>query len=228
VRYALPQLIPGLSNVATSHVAGNDRDRAYVDHLRALYDAISRQIGPEAILVDGSKSVPYLMSLREIQGLRIAVVHIVRDSRSVAMSWKRRRIRPEITDAKTEMPTMPTRVAAINWDLANGMADSLGRLPDLRYLRVRYEDFVAQPIEELTRLVAPLDVTPQDVAARFVGPNTIVASVDHTVSGNPSRFERSDITIRPDTDWRSALSASETRVVTAFTAPLLRRYGYPL
>jgi hypothetical protein len=185
-------------------------------------------MGPDAILVDASKSVPYLMGLRAVAGLQINVLHIVRDSRSVAMSWKRRRIRPEITDSATEMPRMSARAAAINWDFANGMADRLSRLPDLRYLRVRHEDLVAQPIDELTRLVTPLGITSREVEARFVDPHTIAASVDHTVSGNPSRFKRNDIVLRPDADWGSELSANEARVVTGLTAPLLRRYGYRL
>ena len=52
------------------------------------------------------------------------------------------------------------------------------------------------------------------------------AGVDHTVSGNPLRFQAGTFEIRPDEEWRTALPAGKRRLVTALTWPLLKRYGY--
>ncbi len=55
---------------------------------------------------------------------------------------------------------------------------------------------------------------------------TFTPGIDHTVSGNPVRFEAGPIEIRPDLEWRTALPTGKRRLVTALTWPLLRRYGY--
>ena len=48
----------------------------------------------------------------------------------------------------------------------------------------------------------------------------------HTLAGNPTRFGGSDVTIRPDDEWRTGLSTRDRRTVNALTWPLRRRYGY--
>jgi hypothetical protein len=51
-------------------------------------------------------------------------------------------------------------------------------------------------------------------------------SVDHTVSGNPSRFRTGNIELRPDEEWKVKMRRADKNVVTALTAPLLLKYGY--
>jgi hypothetical protein len=48
------------------------------------------------------------------------------------------------------------------------------------------------------------------------------------VSGNPVRLHEGSLTIDPDDEWRARMRPSRRRLVTLLTAPLLRRYGYPL
>ena len=48
------------------------------------------------------------------------------------------------------------------------------------------------------------------------------------VAGNPLRFHRGEVPIRPDVEWRSRLGPAPRWVVTGLTWPLLVRYGFPL
>ena len=50
--------------------------------------------------------------------------------------------------------------------------------------------------------------------------------VDHTVSGNPIRFDTGRMQIRADTAWREAMSPRDRRLVEAITAPVRWRFGY--
>jgi hypothetical protein len=54
----------------------------------------------------------------------------------------------------------------------------------------------------------------------------VVLERDHSVDGNPMRFDVGAVAIRPDGRWRTDLNPRTRRAVTALTAPLLFRYGY--
>jgi hypothetical protein len=85
---------------------------------------------------------------------------------------------------------------------------------------VRYEDLVADRaaiVARITRAVTGAGVAEPDGST--VPPN-------HTVGGNPMRFDAAHIEIRPDVEWRTGLSARDRRTVEALTWPLRRRYGY--
>lgn len=62
----------------------------------------------------------------------------------------------------------------------------------------------------------------------FLGSGPLDPARNHTVAGNPLRFERGAITVRPDVEWRAGLAPGARRLVTALTWPLLLRYGFPL
>jgi hypothetical protein len=111
-------------------------------------------------------------------------------------------------------------------DLWQTMSEVLvGRRPG-RYLRLRYEDFVARP-EASVRRIAGL-VGEEPAALPFVSPAAARLGVTHSVSGNPNRFEMGAVQLRPDVEWVDRLGRSHRAVVTAVTWPLLLRYRYPL
>ena len=56
--------------------------------------------------------------------------------------------------------------------------------------------------------------------------STLRVTEGHTLAGNPTRFGGSDVTIRPDDEWRTGLSTRDRRTVNVLTWPLRRRYGY--
>jgi hypothetical protein len=196
----------------------------YLDDLRRLYRGLHLVTGG-ATIVDSSKAASHAFLLRAIPGLRVSAVHLVRDSRAVAFSWSRHRVRPEVHWREVEMPRpAPWRVAG-EWNAMNAAAEALGRSgPTVRPLR--YEDLAGEPRRRLGELLRGLGHDGPDLG--FLEDGRMLASPAHTVSGNPQRFGEGRIDIREDSEWKHRMPAGDRAVVTALTWPLLLRYGYEL
>jgi hypothetical protein len=99
-----------------------------------------------------------------------------------------------------------------------------GRLGSEKTLRLRYEDFVADPEDALERIgsLAGLDLS--DVADAASSGKPMHAG--HNIGGNKTK-KSGAITLRPDTaEWKSALTPTEQRLSWALMGWLMRRYGY--
>jgi hypothetical protein len=189
--------------------------------LGALYRGVS-EVSGAAVLVDSSKQPTYARVLTSLEGIDLRVVHVVRDPRGVAHSWARSRSHPVTGVPMVRISWL--RSAAI-W-LGNGLLSEaiLPRGLRHRYLRVRYEDFIAHPRETVGRVLAHLgaDGTP----APHVGDRRVSLGPSHSVSGNPNRFDLGEIALRPDMEWRTAMPAPIRKGVAAICWPVMLRYGY--
>lgn len=186
-----------------------------------IYAAIRVTSGAE-VIVDSSKSVPYGRMLSLMPALDFRVVHVVRDARAVAYSWKRPKPAPDRFDSEYMGHRERGRAAAF-WMISNlGTELFLRRAPD-RYLRLRYEDLVERPRESLNRILQM--ATERKVELPFTDEHAVELGVSHSVDGNPDRL-RSRVEIRPDDEWKTRMPRADRRVVTALTWPLLARYGY--
>jgi hypothetical protein len=56
----------------------------------------------------------------------------------------------------------------------------------------------------------------------------VILGASHTVAGNPDRFRTGEVGITVDDEWRTRMSRSEQVLVGLATAPLSKRYGYPV
>jgi hypothetical protein len=111
--------------------------------------------------------------------------------------------------------------SALYWTAWNLAATGLRRR--LPYLRLRYEDVMADPVATVDAICrfARVDGRHPDL-----GPGGVVLRMTHTVSGNPSRFRQGPVELRVDNAWRSEQSRGDRLIVGALTAPLSRIYGY--
>jgi Sulfotransferase family len=188
--------------------------------LLKLYSTIARVAGAE-IIVDSSKDPSYAFVLRSVAALDVSVVHLVRDSRAVAYSWTRTKVRPEIHWKVEYMrKRRPSRAAGI-WTEYNLLFEAMGHQPG-QLRRLRYEDFTTDPdqtIADIVRWAGPLP--------RPGGPVS-KSTFRHDISGNPIRFSPDELVVNRDDEWRSRMPIGQRRVVTALTAPLLIRYRYRL
>lgn len=197
----------------------------YLAVLRALYAGVAEASNAD-VVVDSSKIPTYCLLLRAA-GLRPRVLHLVRDARGVVFSWQKRVVRPDAVDGTDSdlMLRYATVGACVRYVIYNSLAHLL-RLVGLPYLRLRYEDLAAQPAVGMADAAGFLSkrLTPElmDQLRRA----EVDLEVDHTVDGNPMRFEVGAIPIRPDGRWRKDLAPRTRIAVTALTAPLLFRYGY--
>ena len=186
---------------------------ALEDVLRRLYTAVLTVSGG-SVVVDSSKDPSYAYVLCASPSLDVSLVHLIRDSRAVAHSWTRQRVRPEIHWKTEYMRRRPPFLTARRWVEYHLVLELLERRVP-RSLRVRYEDLAADP-EAVVARVAGL------TGGRPGPPGTGAA---HSVAGNPVRFEGPQ-PVRPDMAWVEEMAPDDRRLVTAVTAPLLARYGY--
>ena len=196
----------------------------YLDVHSRLYRAIAAVSGDE-VIVDASKSAAQLFALRQIDGLDLRVLNLVRDSRGVANSWSKVGIvKPQSTDGST-MGTYPPGRLAVLW-AALQLESALLVAATEHSSRVRYEDLVARPRPTLERALRELGLVPADGALAHVGERSVVLEPSHGVAGSRTRFAAGRIELRLDDAWRSTLPARARRIVTALTLPQLMGYGY--
>lgn len=178
------------------------------------------------VVVDSSNDPIRALGLAKSESLRIVVVHLVRDSRAVAASWQRVRPREAASHrGKDLMPTYSPPRSALQWVRA-AILVSVARGAGLLVVRLRYEDFVADPSAALRRVLAAHGIRPSTSDLAFIEGRTAELGVTHTVSGNPSRFRTGPSVIEEDQGWRSELTVRERLVVEALTLPWLLWYGY--
>lgn len=206
---------------------GSRKVSLYRQVLQQLMSSIRRVSGAE-VVVDSSKRPSHGILLRRIPGMDLTCLHLVRDSRAVSHSTRRTRRRPEIVSATAFMPTAKPWKQALRWNVYNALSE-LVRVGSSRSARVRYEDFAERPVDELNQLLRELafPTIPSAIARPpRDGASVLALPTEHTVSGNPMRFDVGDITVKLDDEWRTAMPARNRKVVSTLSAPLLHRYGY--
>lgn len=200
-----------------------DRLEEYKTQLEKLYQAISN-VTQSQVIVDSSKSASYAYVLANLDNVDLYVVHLVRDSRAVAYSWRKKKLKYSIDSGETiYMDRYSPGKSARGWFRANLLAEPL-RLYAAEYKRVLYEDLISSPatiVAEILKLVGE-----QDKELSFIEDNTVSLATNHTVAGNSNRFQYGKIELRSDDEWKARMSLPDYRKVTAITWPLLVRYGY--
>jgi hypothetical protein len=205
----------------------------YAEVAPRLYRAVHDVTGAR-LVVDSSKRVPDAAFLRLLPGVDLRVVHLVRDPRAVAYSWQRRRPAPGERKRRPPPPGQPVELARYSpsgsarvWLTTQLGAEALRRrIPDDRWLVVRYEDFVARPREETGRIVRFAGHPGAELP--FVDDHTARLGDNHTAGGNPSRHDRGLVELREDDEWVRAQRPAGRLAATAVSLPLLHRYDYPV
>lgn len=195
----------------------------YGDLITRLYRAIL-EVSGDRIVVDSTKDPTQAMLLAQLPNFRLRVVHLVRDPRAVAFSWQRVRQHPGVHWKKQNMTVHSAPASAVRWLSYNALSELLALTP-ASYCRLRYEDLLADPAAALSRILEPYG--PDRGAAALAASDQVQLEPTHTVSGNPVRFKHGKLKLKVDDEWKTAMPARDRVAVTAISAPLLARYGYP-
>lgn len=198
----------------------------YLDNHRAVCDAIAATSGAQ-VIIDSSKHSSLAFCLRHAHDLDVRIVHVVRDSRGVAYSWTKEVSRPEGGTGRAEMTRYSPARSALQWDADNTALGVLGRFGIPR-LRLRYEDFIDDPRAAIQRIATFAGIPVTEADLKFIGDSCLELGPAHTVAGNPMRFTTGRIELRRDDAWKDKLPRGQQRLISALTAPLLSRYGYPI
>jgi len=189
-----------------------------------LYRAVAEVTGA-ALVVDSSKLPTYALLLDEMPDVEVTFVHLVRDPRATAFSWRRHKPSGDRDDGAL-MQRQPLWKSSLLWSLWNLLTVVLWPDRRARLLRVRYEDFVEAPREVMARICALTGLDPADLP--FVADRVVRLGPTHAVAGNPNRHDSGLVELRADDEWRSAMRPSDRLLATLLTAPGLIRFGYPL
>ena len=92
------------------------------------------------------------------------------------------------------------------------------------YFLVKYEDMAKDIKGTITNVLSELNCSNKSLD--FITDNCVNLGENHTVSGNPVRFEKGAVVIKPDTEWKQSFSVSRKWLVTLLTWPLLLKYKY--
>ena len=199
-----------------------ERLRVFRRMLSQLYRAVARETGA-SVIVDSSKWPSYGLLLGTCDAVDVSVLHLVRDPRAVAHSWLRKKKLEDRPDQTLEMYRSPMSSTSrwLTWNLASEL---YWRGPGSNYVRLRYEDVMTAPEEQLThalrQLRLPVEVLP------FLTSHQVRLGANHTISGNPDRLRHGTTTIRADDEWRHRLSRRDRITAHAAALPLMYRYGY--
>jgi len=196
--------------------------RRYAALVRRLLEAVQHVSACEAV-VDSSKNAAHGFVLCNVENLELSVVHLVRDSRAVAHSLRRKKVQAGPKGRMVYMPRSGIIDGCRIWRRENTCTLAL-KNASTHYLLLRYEDLAQQPYECMLQIAERLNLPAE--ALGFISGRTVDLGPSHSLSGNPMRFQQGTIEVRPDDEWRWAMPWCDKAMVTALTWRLLRRFGY--
>lgn len=217
------RFIPGMLNKS---LAGDEFTRnhaIYAATLRKIYAAI-HDITDSHTIVDASKDMSTLYLLREMEDVKLRVLHLVRDSRAVAYSWTREKLRENVVGEVAYMDRYSPQRSAFDWIYRNRMTEmSRGRTDG--YMRLHYEELIAEPTEVIGRIARFIEL-PEPNLDFIEGGEIEFSKESHALAGNPMRFQKGTIKLRMDSAWQNEFKKADKAIVTMLTWPMLRRYEY--
>lgn len=192
--------------------------------LSRLFHGIA-QVRGSRVIVDSSKRPAQGALVRLMPGIDPFFIHLVRDPRAQAYSWRRIKASPGHDGG--EMQRYGPWTSTWDWITRNVAVEGFRWSPVRdRLLRLRYEDFILNPrstIESVASLVGePVDLSP------LLAGNRVRLSPNHNIGGNPVRFSTGSVELKLDQEWVKAQNPIDRLIATSLSLPLLPRYGYRL
>ena len=193
-------------------------EREYGDLYRTLVLAVSKTSGKNCV-IDSSKYPTDLAAIYRCKILPVKVIHLIRDCRAVVYAWKKQKRRPEIYWVEQNMPRYTSFQTALAWRLFNQTTERLFDPSKDQYRFLKYEAFVEEYPSSLASLIDWIVGERSNYLGSSKGEN-------HTVSGNPCRFDFDFNRIQLDETWKENLSFLDRQIVLRICGSLQRRYGY--
>jgi hypothetical protein len=195
----------------------------YRDATAKLYHAVGKVTGCR-VIVDTSHLSIYGKLLETIDGLDVRALHLTRDARAVAYSWRRVKVQPGGGQQSFEMRRPHPAETSMWWVMTNVAARRSWGPTHPHYLFMRYEDFIADPQPWTKQIMQLAGESPASLP--FDGPRSVMMGPTHSVFGNPGRFQNGSVKLRNDDEWRSKLKRTDRAAVVAVAWPWLKKYGY--
>jgi hypothetical protein len=186
-----------------------------------LYAAIAKVTG-RRVIVDSSKRPSHALVLGDIPSCQPYYLHLVRDPRASAYSWRNRQYRGGAGDQIRRRTSLD---ATLRWLLLNlGSELVTYRTGRPRARRMRYEDFIAAPRPALAGLAGWVGERLDE--STFTDERTVRVPVSHAIAGNPVRSRTGEVVLFDNAEWHSRQPPMDRLIATTVAAPVLHRYGY--
>jgi hypothetical protein len=190
--------------------------------LEGLYQEMAAVSGA-SVIVDTSKAPMYARLLTRVPGIRLDVVHLLRDPRATAFSLKKRRYD---SSSKVFMSRVGLVRNSLLWGTWNLAAERLASrsAPSVSTIRIRYEDFAKEPVRVLRSIGAFAGLAGD--LPHVTAQGRVHLKPNHSGVGNPNRMNSGATTIAIDREWAADMSWRDRAITVLLTWPLLLRYGY--
>lgn len=206
-----------------SRPAPSSAEGRYLAVYSELYQAFA-QVTDSSIILDNSKNPADAALLANAVDVKVYCVHIVRDPRGVLFSF-RKRSSPDDPGQFRPIETMKT---AVYWVLRQLTFDAIRRrYGKERSLLVIYEQLMENPnlaLRSACRLLKEDEPT-EELQPGIPLEMPLVHGPD---GSSKQRFKPTQVVLREDDRWRSALHPIDRILMTILTLPFLLRYGYPI
>lgn len=154
----------------------SEKQRQYYASVNGeLLEALSDKID-EQMIVDSSKNVSRALGLSELNQKKVYMLHLVRDIRSYVNSYNMR----QAEQGKRNRYVFP----AFHWYAKNIVSSLVVRRRSTHYLKMKYEDFIDNPVLEVERLERFCDFSFEETKKIILERKPIFPSKRMTFRGN--------------------------------------------
>lgn len=210
-----------LKQVRENGVEGVDAEVAsFIEAMEVMYRDILQRTGAE-VIVDSSKLLDYAQLLALLPGFEVSFVHLIRDSRAVVFS-RQKKLKQPTNGEKKSLSTPHLLKDMVDWVWVNRRIERFVRSQP-RSARIRYEDFVADPVGSIATLSAEIGLA-ESIA--MTPERSFELGPRHSYWGNRFRLQHGTITIREDQRWGREMMQRDKWLATVCSLPGLRQYGY--
>lgn len=200
----------------------------YVNILSDLYNSI-KEISGAKVIVDTSKDPYYALFLSHIPNIELYIVHLVRDPRAVVFSQvfrKKKQIAAKNSEFIMGNELSPLK-SLRNWMWKNFIINKFLNNRNFNYSRIRYEDFVEGPLDNLLK-INKFIVENEDCAKNVINGRSFRPKTSHVFSGNPNRLLKGIVKINADEEWRSKLPNIWKIIIPSIAFWQIKKYGYKI
>ncbi len=195
----------------------------YAFLVRALFGAIA-EVSGKSLVIDSSKQVGRAFALVNTPDLDVRLLHLIRDGRGVAWSLHKAYKRDDKAGITRDFRPRPMPRTLLSWTKVNLLSEWVrGQVPRESSLKLRYEDVMRDPAEELRRLGPLIGVEMSPVIDQVLSGEPF--EVGHNISGNRLRMSGS-VRFKPDREWMTKMSRATKQELWLLYGSFLRRYGY--
>jgi hypothetical protein len=187
-----------------------------------------------SIIVDSSKSGAFAWLLAQRIKPHLIAVHLIRDPRAATYSWIKHAIPiPVRGTVHAEVRTRGTLEGLLDWIRANSGAWLLW-FYRISYLRVKYEDFVADPAGCVQQIIAfagkhGMSMSNDEHVRSHLQVKLAPLGSRHLIGSNPGvKSKVGAIPIAEDTAWLQNTSVLQRVLWTIVFLPWLLWLRYPL